>query len=165
MLLGPGTAFRGGQEAVVRAVVRGETPILQVAATSEGKSLSFLLPASCSPEGVTIVIVPILSLRADMKRRCQAGGIVSHAWQGRQPNVPTSTVFVTPESAVTEGFRTFVNRLQARQALDRVVLDECHVLLPDPMATGFGRSRKPWGRCCRTGASSRSSLTIDQYSQ
>jgi superfamily II DNA helicase RecQ len=38
-------------------------------------------------------------------------------------------VFVTPESAVTKGFQLFVNRLQAQQQLDRIVVDECHTIL------------------------------------
>ncbi|KAK2035910.1 hypothetical protein LZ31DRAFT_571661 [Colletotrichum somersetense] len=79
-------AFRSQQEAVIR------------------KSLSFILPAYCAPDGVTIVVTP-------------------------QADRLATVVFITPESAVTEGFQDFVRRLQGRQQVDRVVLDKCHMVL------------------------------------
>jgi superfamily II DNA helicase RecQ len=42
-------------------------------------------------------------------------------------------VLVTPESAVSEGFRKFLNRMRATQQLDRIVIDEFHVVLNDQM--------------------------------
>jgi superfamily II DNA helicase RecQ len=36
---------------------------------------------------------------------------------------------VTPESAVEEAFATFLNRLRALRQLDRIVIDECHIVL------------------------------------
>lgn len=128
VLVGTTATFRGQQEAVIRAVMRGESPIVQITGTGGGKSLTFLLPAFCEPEGTTVVIVPLISLRADLQRRCMASGISSYIWQSRGAHQAASIVFVTPESAVTKGFRGFINRLQARQALDRVVVDECHTL-------------------------------------
>jgi hypothetical protein len=38
-------------------------------------------------------------------------------------------VFATPEAAYAEGFHTFVERLRQRQQLDRVVVDECYLVL------------------------------------
>jgi len=38
-------------------------------------------------------------------------------------------VFVTPESAVRAEFATYLNRLRVTQQLDRIVIDECHVVL------------------------------------
>jgi hypothetical protein len=61
-MMGPSAAFRGQQEAVIRAIIRGESPIIQIAGTGEGKSMSFLLPAYCANDngGTTIVIVPLI---------------------------------------------------------------------------------------------------------
>lgn len=102
---------------------------MQVTGTGGGKSLSFMLPAFCSPDGVTVVVVPLVALREDLHRRCQVGGIDSHVWQGQGANRVAPIVFVTPESAVTKAFQGFINRLQARGQLDRVVIDECHTVL------------------------------------
>jgi RecQ family ATP-dependent DNA helicase len=146
-MMGEEAAFRGNQEAVIRAIVRGESPIVQITGTGGGKSLSFILPAFCSPDGVTIVVVPLVSLRADLYERCTKSGIEAHVWQSRQSNRAASIVFVTPESAVTKGFREFVNRLQVRQELDRVVVDECHVV-PDGKH-GFRPQMQELGRVLR----------------
>ena len=43
--------FRGNQEKTIRAIMRGEDPIIQIIGTSGGKSLSFILPAYCGGEG------------------------------------------------------------------------------------------------------------------
>lgn len=62
-MVSPGARFRGSQETVIRAIVRGETPVVQVAAIGSGKSLSFMLPAYYAPNGVTIVVVPLMALQ------------------------------------------------------------------------------------------------------
>ena len=128
-MVGQDAQFRGIQEKVIRAVVRGDSPIMQITGTGGGKSMSFMLPAFCSPDGVTIVVVPLVALQQDMHGRCQRAGIDTCVWQSRGGNRGASVVFVTPESAVTKGFQLFVNRLQARGQLDRVVVDECHAVL------------------------------------
>lgn len=79
-----------------------------------GKSMSVMLPAFCSPDGVTVVVVPLVALRDDLQGRCERSGIEAHVWQSQGPNRAAPIVFVTPESAVTKGFRASVNRLQAR---------------------------------------------------
>jgi superfamily II DNA helicase RecQ len=38
-------------------------------------------------------------------------------------------VLVTPKSAVGEEFATFLNQLRATRQLDRIVIDECHIVL------------------------------------
>jgi superfamily II DNA helicase RecQ len=128
-MMGPDAEFRGNQEAVLRAIVRGESPIVQVMRTGGGKSLIFMLPAFCSREGTTVVIVPLVALRQDLQQRCLDRTIDVHVWDSRRSNRAATIVLVTPESATTKGFQEFINRLQTRQQLDRVVVDECHVVL------------------------------------
>ncbi|KAL7939929.1 hypothetical protein V8C42DRAFT_349933 [Trichoderma barbatum] len=100
-------SFRGQQGAVLQAVVRGQTPILQIAGTGEGKSLSFLLPAYCAYEGVTVVIVPLLALQGDLQRRCDKHQIDSHIWSDGRAKT-SRLIFVTPESAAGESFHSFI---------------------------------------------------------
>ena len=75
------------------------------------------------------MVVPLVALRADMQRRLEEKGIDVHVWSGRGGNRAASIVLVTPESAVTKGFGEFVNRLRGWQQLDRIVVDECHMVL------------------------------------
>ncbi|KAJ3469903.1 hypothetical protein MRS44_000002 [Fusarium solani] len=151
-MIGPDAAFRGQQETVIRAIMRGESPIVQIAGTGEGKSMSFMLPAYCSSDdgGTTIVIVPLVALRDDLHGRCAKSQIATYVWNSRGGHQITPIVFVTPESAVTKGFGDFVNRLQARKALDRVVVDECHAILDStsqfrPQLMELGRVLNEWG--------------------
>jgi superfamily II DNA helicase RecQ len=151
-MIGPDAAFRGQQETVIRAIMRGESPIMQIAGTGEGKSMSFMLPAYCSGDdgGTTIVIVPLVALRDDLHGRCAKSQIATYVWNSRGGHQITPIVFVTPESAVTKGFGDFVNRLQARKALDRVVVDECHTILDStsqfrPQLMELGRVLNEWG--------------------
>ncbi|KAH3208854.1 hypothetical protein KXV77_008741, partial [Aspergillus fumigatus] len=113
----PDMRFRGVQDPAMRAIQRGESPV----------SMLFMVPAFAAPGGTTIVVVPLVALRADMTRRCQELGISCVPWESRRPPDAASIVLVTPESAVSPDFQMFLNRLQWTRRLDRIVIDECHV--------------------------------------
>ena len=121
--------FRGSQRKAIDAIVAGHSPIIAIMATGAGKSMLFMLPAWAEQAGTTIVVVPLISLRGDMMRRCKELGISCAEWQSQKPADAAAIVFVTPESAVGEGFATFINRLRATRQLDRIVIDECHIVL------------------------------------
>ena len=61
-------------------------------------------------------------------------------WNGRRPHEWASVVLVTPEAAVGESFGHFVNRQRAMGRLDRIVVDECHIVLDSGPGGGW-RSR------------------------
>jgi hypothetical protein len=62
-------------------------------------------------------------------RRCKLFGISCAAWEGRCLPDAAVVVLVTPELAVGEEFVTFLNRLRATRQLDRIVIDECYIVL------------------------------------
>jgi superfamily II DNA or RNA helicase len=128
-LFGSGTSFRTIQRSALQAIVRRDSPILTIMPTGGGKSLLFLLPASYEMSGTTVVIVPLISLRADVVRRCRELSISCRVWNARQPADGAKIVLVTPEGAVTSAFANFLNRLRTIRQLDRIVLDECHLVL------------------------------------
>lgn len=136
-LVGKGAEFRSVQRPAIEAIMRQKSPIVVVMGTGAGKSIAFMLPASCST-GVTVVVVPLISLRGDMKDRCVKAGMECVEWDSRKPHEWASVVLVTPESAVSEGFGNFINRQRAMGRLDRIVIDECHVVLD---STGGWRTR------------------------
>ena len=141
-MLGPSARFRGVQEAALGAIMRQESPIVVVMGTGGGKSMLFMLPAACAAAagGLTVVVVPLVSLRGDIKDRCDELGIECVEWSGRRPHEWASVVLVTPEAAVGESFGHFINRQRAMGRLDRVVVDECHVVLDSGTGGGW-RSR------------------------
>ncbi|KAK4117935.1 hypothetical protein N657DRAFT_584542, partial [Parathielavia appendiculata] len=111
--------------------------------TGGGKSMLFMLPTACAAAaggGLTIIVVPLASLRSDTKERCDAMGIECVEWSGLRPHKWASIILVTPEAAVPDSFRDFINRQRAIGQLDRAVVDQCHVVL-DLGAGGGCRSR------------------------
>ena len=128
-LMGPDTQFRGKQQLALRAVMDNKSPIIVVMPTGGGKSLMFMLPASVKEAGTTVVITPLIALKQDMQRRCRELGIECQSWSARKKINDSCILLVTPESAVSQGFMTHLRKLQAMDRLDRIVVDECHVLL------------------------------------
>src|SRR5436309_3473959 len=129
-LMGQETRFRGKQEQAIRAIMDYKSPIIAVMRTGGGKSLLFMLPASVRDAGTTVVVTPLLALKQDMERRCRKLGINCIEWKGGQkPLQDASIILVTPESAISKAFMNYIRYLQSMDRLDRIVIDECHVLL------------------------------------
>ncbi|KAE8396915.1 hypothetical protein BDV37DRAFT_277304 [Aspergillus pseudonomiae] len=94
-----------------------------------GKSMLFILPVFAEPGGTMIVVVPLLSLRGDMIRRCQVLGIVCVLWKNRRPLDKATIVLVTLESTVIENFYIFINQLQQTRWLDWIIIDKYYMVL------------------------------------
>lgn len=126
---GEDAEFRGQQRAALEAIIRGDARVVAIMATGEGKSMLFMLPAICVRGGMTIVVLPLISLRQDMMRRCRKLGLSCVEWSSRRVIDDAGIVMVTPEGVGSDGFQTFLNRVSGK--IDRIVIDECHVVLND----------------------------------
>ncbi|KAG9375549.1 hypothetical protein A1F94_013871 [Pyrenophora tritici-repentis] len=73
-MMGEEAKFRGVQEAAIKAITAGESPVVAVMPTGAGKSLLFMLPAWAEQGGTTVVVVPLIALRGDMAQRCKKLG-------------------------------------------------------------------------------------------
>jgi superfamily II DNA helicase RecQ len=69
--------YRGRQEESLTAIMQHSLRLLVVMGTGIGKSMLFMLPASVSSGGVTIVIAPLSLLQDDMLDRCDRLSIPS----------------------------------------------------------------------------------------
>jgi superfamily II DNA helicase RecQ len=124
--------MRSVQGDAMHAIQQGESPIVVVMRTGSGKSVLFMLPAFVQVGGgLTIVVVPLKALRADMVVRCREVNIRCAVWEHGYTVDGASIVLVTPEKAVSLAFGTFISRVRQTQRLDRVVVAECHVILND----------------------------------
>ncbi len=94
-VMGVNSQFRGVQKSAIEAVMKGISPIVVVIATGGGKSLLFMLSAWCSPGGTSIVVVPLIALRQDMKQRCEGMGITCAEWNSRRPPDTVNVVLGT----------------------------------------------------------------------
>jgi superfamily II DNA helicase RecQ len=77
--------YRSRQKESLTAIIQHSLRLLVVIGTGIGKSILFMLPASVSSSGVTIVIAPLSLLQDDMLDRCDRLGIPSAKWEGRRP--------------------------------------------------------------------------------
>lgn len=106
--------------------------IVAILPTGAGKSMLFLVPCSLPGAATAILVVPLVALRGDLLRRTARVGIDDLEWlpgERREAHL----VIVSVEAAGTKDFMTYAQQLVARQRLDRIVVDECHlgfVLLP-----------------------------------
>ena len=123
-------AFRGVQEQVVGRIMAGQ-PTLAIMPTGAGKSLCYQLP-SVALDGCCVVISPLIALMHDQLRAAQSVGIraasltsVDTDWretQDRLRNGDLDLLYVAPERASGEGFRTLLR--SANVAL--FAIDEAH---------------------------------------
>jgi hypothetical protein len=127
-LYGDHAQFRGKQREAVDAIMMNKSPVVVVMGTGVGKSLCFMLPAASCPGGLTIVVVPLVSLQGDLMDRCQKLNISCAEWRSDRVPGDVSIVFVTPESAMTKRFQDFIESRRAMAKIDRFIMDESHTI-------------------------------------
>jgi Orsellinic acid/F9775 biosynthesis cluster protein D/Helicase conserved C-terminal domain len=113
------------QERALVTIMSWTEQVVIILPTGAGKSLCFMLPCTLPDAGVTILVVPLVSLRGDLRRRCREMGIRHLVWRpGETGEAPL--VLVSVEAASTPTFVAYALKLAASQVLDRVVVEECH---------------------------------------
>lgn len=119
--------------------------VVAILPTGGGKSALFMLPCSLPDSGITILVVPLVSLRVDLIRRLQALKMDYLVWSPGERR-EAQLIFVTVEAASTKDFMNYARTLVNQQKLDRVVIDECHLTVtaaryrPHMVDLGFIRS-------------------------
>jgi superfamily II DNA helicase RecQ len=120
------------QEQALYAVLDKQTPLVVVLSTGEGKSLLFTLLACVEETGVTVVVVPYRALIEDLVGRICDAGIDCIEWKHGESN-PASVVVVSADVAgdITSNgnFLGYARLLKSKGLLQRVVVDECHLVL------------------------------------
>ncbi|NCU19543.1 DNA helicase RecQ [Candidatus Falkowbacteria bacterium] len=126
------SAFRPGQEDIVRAVTAGRNT-LAIMPTGGGKSLCFQLPALCR-NGVTVVISPLIALMRDQVRALRAAGVEAGALTSGNTDEETEEVFqaldagrlkllyMAPERLASGGAVALLRRM----GVTLIAVDEAH---------------------------------------
>ena len=119
------------QERALYAVLDKQTPLVVVLPTGGGKSLLFTLPACIEERGVTVVVVPYRALIEDLVGRIRDCGVDCMEWKHGESN-PASVVVVSADIAgdITSNgnFLGYARLLKGKGLLQRIVVDECHLL-------------------------------------
>jgi superfamily II DNA helicase RecQ len=113
----------------VDAIIINKSPIVVVIRTGIGKSLCFILPAASCPGGLTVMIVPPVSLQGDLMDRCRKLKILCAEWRSDKVPGDVLIVFVTPELAMMKRFLDFLELRRVMAKVDRIVMDECYMIM------------------------------------
>jgi superfamily II DNA helicase RecQ len=100
--------------------------VVVVLPTGAGKSPIFMLPCTLPDAGITILIVPLVSLRCDLLRRLQGLRIDHLEWLPGERR-EAGLILVSVEAASTKDFLAFAQTLIDQQKLDRIVFEEWHL--------------------------------------
>lgn len=115
------------QELAIRAVVRGDTPLVVVLPTGGGKTLLFTVPACMPNPGVTLVVMPFRELLNRQVRQMQGLGIDCVEWRPGQTD-PATVVVVSADLVGERSFGKYAALLDEKRLLRRVVVDEAHLI-------------------------------------
>jgi hypothetical protein len=106
--------------------------------TAAGKTTLFLLGASLFPDQVTIIIIPLISLKLDLLGKADALGLRPTVWDPaigyRGLNPKTRVILVQIEHVVHPKFYEMAGHLINHRRLSRVIWDECHLI---PLSQGY----------------------------
>jgi ATP-dependent DNA helicase RecQ len=128
------SAFRPGQEDLVRAVLAGRD-VLGILPTGGGKSVCYQVPA-LALGGLTLVITPLVSLMEDQVARARAAGLrAAHLSANQTADLRRGTLvaatekqldilFVAPERLELDAFREVISGLDVRL----LAVDEAHCI-------------------------------------
>ena len=128
------TAFRGGQEKVVRALIDGRSA-LALFPTGAGKSLCYQLPA-LAREGTALIVSPLIALMKDQVEALRRRGIAAARLDSTLTPADLSALYadmsagrlkllyIAPERLSNEAF---VERLR-RMKISLLAIDEAHCI-------------------------------------
>jgi superfamily II DNA helicase RecQ len=119
------------REALLAMVLNLDPCLFLVLPTGGGKTTLFLLCASLRTSKITIVIVPLISLRENLLSKAHALGLKATEWEKDPSNSIAQyegphLVLVSAETAVTDAFTATMRDLGPR--VTRVIFDEAHLI-------------------------------------
>ena len=100
--------------------------ILAILPINLGKSLSYLLTSSLSTSKVTLVILPLVALKKDIKRRSLEFNIPISQWEYNQEF--KSLTLISIDIIKNPKFKESINNLINNNLLDYIILNKFHLL-------------------------------------
>jgi len=145
VLSNPKASFRGDQLKILRIMrsaqwTEGPDPphTLIVSPTSSGKTTLLYTLVTGEPGKVTVVVVSTIALQQEIVangKKLAGGGVSVYDWKDDLAGVKDSwdcvdgLVVVQAETALGDAFQAFLDQLHSLGKLQRVVIDEVHLVL------------------------------------
>ena len=120
------------QSDVCATVLSGSSDVVAILPTAAGKTVCFLLPCFIERnQKCSIVIVPLVALKAELYDRCCRYGLSAAMWRKAHCN-PNSwngidVFLVSMEHLDWDSFHSFSRKLASSGKLARIVVDEAHL--------------------------------------
>lgn len=134
-LFGPqATARSNVQRTILRLITCSRPETIIVMLINSGKTVLFVVPSLLPQAQVTVVIVPLIALKHDLIRRCTEWNIsfevYENTWtQPERLHAVPSLLLIDVKIVSSPSCIEFLHRLQVKGRLDRIVLNEAHLLL------------------------------------
>ena len=113
------------QERAMVTVMSGTEQVVVVLGMGAGKSLLFMLLCVLPDVGITILILPLVSLRGDLLCCVQELAINHWIWMPHKTQT-APLVFVSAKAARTKAFQAYAYKLAAKGKLEQIVLDKAY---------------------------------------
>jgi superfamily II DNA helicase RecQ len=114
------------QEQALTVIMSWTEQVVAILPTGAGKTALVMVPCTLPDAGITVLVLPLVSLRGDLLRRIQELGIDHLEWLPGERR-EASLVLISVEAASTKDFLKYAQSLVTQQKLDRIVIDECHL--------------------------------------
>jgi hypothetical protein len=124
-----------GQCAALFYMLRRVPELFVILPTAGGKTTLFLLAGSLATAHVSLIVVPLVALKLDLFNKAVWKQVPVSVWESLYGDTPaTSLVLISIESIKHSQFFSWCQRLIGQGLLDRIILDECHVI---PSSRGY----------------------------
>ena len=114
-------------------IARNRSKIIVIMLTSSEKSLLFIVSSQLFQTHVIVIIVSLIVLKQDLIRQCLKWKVLCVCYDSvitsQQLHAISSLLLMNINRAITLEFLTFARVLHATNRLNRIVLNETHLLL------------------------------------
>ncbi|KAF8953005.1 hypothetical protein BDZ97DRAFT_1930113 [Flammula alnicola] len=121
------------QGVLLELMIQGKQSILGILGTGTGKTTVVMMHAKMYGKGrVTVIILPLSGLHADLERRAHAFSVSLSRWvPSGKFNPDVNIVYVSIEHLGFDGFQSYLKNLELTGRLHIIVFDEIHKVMTD----------------------------------
>jgi superfamily II DNA helicase RecQ len=116
------------QELLIKSILLKVPYILGILGTNKGKSFSYLFTSSLITSKITIVILPLLGLKTSIWLRAKDFNIPISIFE--ETSTFSNLTLISIETIIkNDAFITSLMHLIQEDRIDRIIIDECHLLI------------------------------------
>jgi len=115
------------QKKALKQMLKKTSCLTVILTTSSNKSFLYLLLASISTVETTIIIIFLTALKSDLLQKAKEMKISASIYEEKKS--ADKLVLVSIETAVSSNFQLFLISLHAENKLDRIIFDECYLIV------------------------------------